>query len=338
MRISHRLYLAVAPAILGVLTVAGLAYWGAYHRAAPEWVVVVAAVSAVGSLILAWQNTRYVAQRVERLAGARAQHESASLSPLGVVRNAALPRTRGTPDELDSIEEVVDHLSSAVSVAQAEREARERAAAERVQEYAVLIDEGSAAVRRQLDEARVALHILLEHHFGPLNDNQDEMLEAARTGTDAAETELARLQEIAQLDRGALNVRREPLRVADLLQSLRPQLEADGAKAGVTLTVDTMPGLPRIVGDRIRLQQAFELLLRHLVRHATAGTALTIATQVEAGELRIAVLHTRPPTLDADVALARRIIQAHGGHIDVSDEGTTIALPATSGSRRGPER
>ena len=207
----------VVPAILGVFTVAGLAYWGAYHRAAPEWVVVVAAVSAIGSLFLAWQNTRYVAQRIERLAGARAQRPPAIRSPLGVVRNAALPMRGGASDELDSIEEVVDHLTSAVSVAQADREARERVAAERVQEYAVLIDEGSAAVRRQLDEARVALHILLEHHFGPLNDNQDEMLEAARSGTEAAETELARLQEIAQLDRGALNVRREPLKIADLL-------------------------------------------------------------------------------------------------------------------------
>lgn len=327
MRISQRLYLAVVPAILGVFTVAGLAYWGAYHRAAPEWVVVVAAVSAVGSLILAWQNTRYVAQRIERLAGARAPRESATLSPLGVVRNAALPRAGGTPDELDSIEEVVDHLSSAVTVAQAGGEARERAAAERVEEYALLLDEGSAAVRRQLDEARVALHILLEHHFGPLNDNQDEMLEAARAGTDAAETELARLQEIAQLDRGALHVRREPLRIADLLQSLRPQLEADGAKAGVTLTVDTMPGLPRIVGDRIRLQQAFELLLRHLVRHATPGAALVIATDVERGLIRIAVQHAPPPTLDADVALARRIILAHGGDIDINEDGTTIVFP-----------
>lgn len=327
MKISQRLFLAVVPAILGVLSVAGLAYWGEFHRAAPEWVVAIAAVSAVGSLILAWQNTRYVAHRIERLAGSHTQHESAALSPLGVVRNAALPRAGASPDELDSIEEVVDHLSSAVTVAQAGSQARERAAAERVEEYALLLDEASAAVRRSLDEARVALHILLEHHFGPLNDNQDEMLEAARVATDAAETELARLQEIAQLDRGALHVRRDPLRIADLLQSLRPQLEADATKAGVTLTLDTLPGLPRIVGDRVRLQQALEMLLRHLVRHATPGTALTIATQVENGAVRIAVQHALPPTLDADVALARRIIQAHGGSIDVTDDATVVQLP-----------
>lgn len=288
-------------------------------------------MSALGSLFLAWQNTRYVAGRIERLAGARAEHRDRSLSPLEAVRSAAMPAAGAAPDELDSIEQVVDHLSSAITVAEAGGRERERAAAERVEEYAVLLGEAAAAVRRQLDEARVALHILLEHHFGALNDNQEEMLEAARVGTDAAETELARLQEIAQLDRGALAVRRDPIRIADVLQSLRPQLEADGARAGVTLTVETLPGLPRIFGDRVRLQQALELLLRHLVRHATPGNALSINVQTEPGGVRMAVLHGPAPTLDADVALARRIIEAHGGRIDVSEDGTTVTFRVAAG-------
>jgi signal transduction histidine kinase len=324
MKISYRLFLAVVPAVLGVFTVAGLAYWGAFHRAAPEWVVVIAAVSAVGSLVLAWQNTRYVARRIERLAGARV--DSASLSPLGVVRSAALPGARAVPDELDSIEEVVDHLSSAVTVAAAGGRERERAAADRIEEYALLLDEASAAVRRQLDDARVALHILLDGSFGALNESQEEMLAAARAGTEAAENELARLQQIAQLDRNALHARRAPVRIGEVLTSLQPRLEAEGARNGVTLTMDVLPGLPRVMGDRVRLQQAFELLFLHLVRHATPGTALAIATQVEGGALRIAVQHALPPTLDADVALARRIIQAHGGSIDVSEDQTTVTL------------
>ncbi len=330
MKISHRLYLAVAPAILGVFTVAALAYWGHYHRSAPEWVVVAAAVSALGSLILAWQNTRYVARRIERLAGSAERRPTPSRSPLSMVRSAALPEADVAPDELDSIEEVVDHLSSAVTVAEAGSRERERAAADRIAEYAVLLDEASAAVRRQLDEARIALHILLENHFGALNDNQEEMLEAARAGMEAAETDVARLQEIAQLDRGALQMRRDAIRVADVLQSLRPQLEADGAKAGVTVRLDVLPGLPRVLGDRIRLQQALEFLLRHVVRHAAPGSALSIVGQAERGDLRVAVLGGHPPTLDADVALARRIIQAHGGRIDVSEEGTTVTLPVAA--------
>jgi signal transduction histidine kinase len=310
MKVSQRLFLAVIPAILGLFTVAGLAYWGAYHRAAPEWVVVVAAVSAVGSLILAWQNTRYVARRIERLAGVRGQRESI--------------------DELDSIEQVVDHLSSAVSVAREGGQERERAATERIEEYALLLDEATAAVRRQLDEARIALHILNDNSFGTLNEHQLEMVDAARTGTEAADGEVGKLHEIAELDRRVLAARRDPVRIGDVLRSLQPQLESEGARTSVTLAIDTPPGLPKLVGDRVRLQRALELLLRHLVRHASPGSALTITAGAKDGQLSIIVEHALPPTLDADVALARRIIQGHGGSIDVAGDLTTISFPVAA--------
>ena len=327
MTISQRLYLAVVPAVVGVFTVAGLAYWGKFHRAAPEWVVVVAAVSAVSSLFLGWQNTRYVARRIERLAGAPVDRRSGAQSPLAVVRSAALPGSGAPPDELDSIEEVVDHLSSAVSVAEAGTRKSEQAAAERIKEYAVLLDEATAAVRRHLDETRQALHILGEGHFGTLNENQDELLAAARAGTDTVETEMGRLQEIAQLDRGALHARRESVNVPDIVRSLRPQLESDGMKAAVSVAFDVLPGLPRVQGDRIRLQQALELLLRHLVRHAIAGASISIGAASDPGNVRITVSGGQPLALDADVALARRIVEAHGGRIDANDIGTVVTLP-----------
>jgi signal transduction histidine kinase len=325
--ISQRLYLAVVPAVVGVFTVAGLAYWGKFHRAAPEWVVVVAAVSAIASLFLAWQNTRYVARRIERLAGVPAERRAGSQSPLAVVRSAALPGSGPLPDELDSIEDVVDHLSNAVSAAEEGSRKSEAAAAERIEEYAVLLDEATAAVRRQLDETRMALHILAEGQFGALNENQDEMLAAARAGTETVETEMGRLQEIAQLDRGALHARRESVNIPEVLRSLRPQLESDGARASATVAFDVLPGLPRAQGDRIRLQRALELLLRHVVHHAIPGAAILIGATSDSGALRITVAGGQPPTLDADIALARRIVEAHGGRIDATDVETVVTLP-----------
>jgi signal transduction histidine kinase len=326
-KISQRLFLAVIPAVLGLLLVAALAYWGQRRHAAPVWVVVVAAVAAAVSLVLAWQNTRYVARRIERLAGTRQRGGRGSRSPLGVVRDVALPTHSPGNDELDSIEQVVDQLSSAVSVAQEGGKVRERAAAERIEEYAMLLDEAAAAVRRQLDEARLALHILQDSSFGGLNEHQLEMVEAARVGADAAETEMARLHDIARLDRQAISFRRDPIRVAEILRGLRSQLAAEGSAAGVTIALDLMPGLPRVMGDRIRLQQALEFLLRHLVRHAPAGNEVTVAARSEAGSIRIAVGNARAPTLDPDVALARRIIDGQGGRLDVTGDGAIVTLP-----------
>ena len=307
MKISRRLYLAVLPAILGLFTVAALAYWGHLYRAAPEWVVVGAAVASVASLFIAQQNTRYVARRIERLAG------------------------RGEfPDELDSIEDVVDRLSSAVTVAEAGIREREAVAVERVQEYAAMLAEASAAMSRQLDEIRMPLHILLENHFGQLNENQEEMLEAARSAAESVEQELHRLQEIAQLDRGALNIRREHVHVGELLRGLRPQLVADGERTSVGVEMDVTPGLPRVLGDRIRLQEALELLLRHLVRHAAAGSAVSVSAGLEAGFIVLTILNGPAPTLDPDLALARRIILAHGASIDMQEGRTVVKLAAVS--------
>ncbi len=327
MRVGQRLFLAVVPAIVGLFTVAALAYWGRVDRSAPQWLIVVTAAGALLSLAIAWQNTRYVARRIERLAGHRIAAGAATVSPLTAVRNAALPRAGGSHDEIDSIERVVDRLSGAVSVAEAERREREAAASERVQEYAALLAEGASAVARQLDEVRMPIHILLENHFGQLNENQEEMLAAARAAAEAAGVELARLREIAELDRGALSFRHDRVRVGDLLKALRPQLEADGERVGVKVTVDVLPGLPPVAGDRIRLQEALDLLLRHLVRHALPGSGVAVSAGRDKNEITIDVTHGTAPMLDANVALAQRIILAHGGTMEQLEGRLKVVLP-----------
>ncbi|HEY8258972.1 MAG TPA: hypothetical protein VIG08_15035 [Gemmatimonadales bacterium] len=329
MRVGQRLFLAVMPAIVGLFTVAALAYWGRVDRSAPQWLVVVVAVAAIFSLAVAWQNTRYVARRLERLAGQPATAGPTTLSPLTAVRNATLPGAGASPDEIDSIERVVDRLSGAVTVAESEKREREAAASERVQEYAALLAEATSAVARQLDEVRLPIHILLENHFGQLNENQEEMLAGARTAAEAAGVELGRLREIADLDRGALNFRRDRVRCGDLLKALKPQLEADGERAGVQVVIDVPPGLPAVAGDRIRLQEALELLLRHLVRHALPGSVVTIGAGCDKKEITIDVANGPAPMLDANVALAQRIILAHGGRIEQQEGRLQIFVPAT---------
>jgi signal transduction histidine kinase len=213
---------------------------------------------------------------------------------------------------------------------------REAAAAERVQEYATLLAEGAATVDRQLDEVRLPLHILLENHFGQLNENQEEMLGAARQAADAAGVELRRLREIASLDQGALTIRREPVRIAEIVRALVPQLSTEGERRGVTVAVDIAPGLPRVSGDRGRLQEAFELLLGHIVRHAAPEQPVRIAVErVERGGVVIDVQHGAASMLGPDVALAQRVLAAHGGALELLDDRTRVSLPA-GGLAGGP--
>lgn len=308
MRVGQRLYLAVLPAVLGVLLVAALAYWGRYAHAIPEIVLGIAAVASIASLIMAWRNTRYVAQRVERLAG-------------------GTPQRHRVTDELETIERVVDKLSSEVSVAREAGAEHERAASARISEYANLLAETSAAVARRLDDVRLPLHILLENRFGDLNDNQEEMLAAARQATEEAEAELQKLREIALLDRGALELRQDSIRLGEMLNSLLPTLKARAEREKVELDLHIAPALPRILGDPMRMREALALLLGQRIEHTPPGDTVHIEAEYDRKVIRITVTHAPLPALGAEELLARRLTEAQGGQIETSGGTTEITLP-----------
>jgi signal transduction histidine kinase len=329
MNVSQRLYLAVMPAILGVFAVAALAYWGQYDRQAPHVLVIVGVIASVGSLIVAWRNTRYVASRVTRLA-----------APAQVARD----------DELDAIEHEVDRLRRAVAGAEADQAGAQQRADAAVQEYGALVADAAMAAARQLDEIRMPLHILLENRFGDLNDNQEEMLAAARTAADDAQASLERLRQVADIDRGTLRLRTERVRLTDLVTALLPGLSAEGAHGSVAVSADLSPWVPAVMGDRARLGQALSLLAIDAVRRTPSGGAVRItagapepAERAAAGPkpsaaaatpggpapmVRLVISHGTLPGRMTDIALADRLITALGGRVQHSDDQTMISVPA----------
>ena len=315
MKISHRLFLGVIPSMVGLFTVAGLAYWGQYHHTAPELVVWAAGAATIVSLIVAWRETRYVAHRVERLASAKGGS--------------------GEVDELDVLEQRVESLGEAATAAKADAARASEDAGRRTIEYATLLAEAATSASKQLAEARLSLHVLQDNHFGELNDNQEEMIGAAREATEAAEVELNRLREIADIDRGALALRRDLVKPGELIKSLLPVLNAQASKQGVRILSELEPALPRVVGDRGRLQDAIGLILKDAVRYAVPGTSVSIHAASEPTRIRIIVSHGSPHSYTGDVALADRLIAAQGGSVTHEAEGTTISLERAGGSSVG---
>jgi signal transduction histidine kinase len=307
MRTTQRLFLAVIPAVLGVLTVAGLAYWGEYAHTAPEIVVTIAAVAAVGSLAMAWHNTRYVAQRNAQLA-------------------AKVDVTSGL-DELDAIETVVDRHTSALRDAEHRRAQAQAAADTRIREHGELMSQVASTVSKGIDEIRLPLYILLENRFGDLNENQEEMLESARTAAEQVNTDADRLAEIGALDCGTLTLRSDRVHIADVIQSLRPTVDSEGARAGVRVEVEVAPALPPVVGDRGRLQEALALVFADSVRRTPGGGTVRISIHADGQGLMIEVMHGAPPAPDVASALAQRLLEAHGATFDRLPGRISINLP-----------
>ena len=306
MKISHRLFLGVIPSVVGLFTVAGLAYWGQYARTAPQLVVWAAGAATVVSLIVAWWNTRYVAHRVELLASTKDSDEEV--------------------DELDVIQQRVELLGEAATTAKADAARAAEDAGRRTKEYATLLAEAATSASKQLAEARLSLHVLQDNHFGELNDNQEEMIGAAREATEAAEVELNHLREIADIDRGALTLRRDLVKPGEIIRSLQPLLNAQATKQGVRILLELEPALPRVVGDRGRLQDALGLILKDAVRYALPGTSISVHAASEPSAVTIIVNHGSPHSYTGDAALADRLIRAQGGSVAHREDSTTITL------------
>jgi hypothetical protein len=209
----------------------------------------------------------------------------------------------------------VDHLSSAVAAAEGARTERERVFERRTRDYATVMAATAAASARRLEEVRLPLHILLENHFGDLNENQEEMLGAARSAAEAADADLVAVRQIAELDLGLRELRRDRLVPADLLRALLPMLQATAEQAGVVMRVDLEPLVPAITGDQPQLQEALTTLLAGAIRASSPHFELELTLARTADEVEVALRGVGSEEESARRLLASRIVSVSGGRV-----------------------
>ncbi len=350
MKVGQRLFLAVLPAVLGLVLVAALAYWGRYARSAPELVVILAAVAAVVSLVISWRNTRYVAHRVQRLAGHMVSVGGQSSTPMPTARRDALrdlgiqlpgPPGRGMDrhaDELDHIEATVAGLSSAVVRAREDASRQEREALERAQEIEGLLQAVTERFAARTQDAQLPLHILLSSPFGTLNENQEEMLGAAMSAVDAIDTEIRELQKLLQLHRGELSIVTQPINLAELLRPTFAIAAARADAARVQLRPVVSDTAPRALVDAVHVQEAMTSILSDAIAHTSEGGDVHVdAGEGDRARLRVSITRrpmatevARAPSLE--MRLARRLLEAQNCSLTTDGAVTVVDLPSESAS------
>ena len=321
--VAWRLIAGLLPTILAAALVVGLFYYGQAGRTAPRVLLLPAALLTALSLLITGANVRYFANRIARL--------------------TAVTRAGGDghpkADEFDRIEEAVGSLGAALSSAAGERARVEAHAAEQRRDEATMLAATTADALSQLDGVRLPLQILLEAPFGALNDNQEELLRDARTAADAMETALRRLSEVADADRGALNVQREPVQANDVVRSILPLARAAAERRGARIEISLDPTLPRIAADRARLAEALALLVGEVAASASERVPLSVSTARDAGGVAIRV----GPAPAAAVTgggttwiLAQRLIAAQGGELTAGNDGCLTRFRELAIPSRGP--
>jgi signal transduction histidine kinase len=169
------------------------------------------------------------------------------------------------------------------------------------------------------------------------------------------------LLDLARLEAGQVELARESVDMIDLLRGCAARLSPLSEEAGIMLRLDLPPALPPVIGDADRLGQVFVNLVDNALKHAqdaAGGGNVVIQAARDDHLVACSVTDNGPGIPPQDLprvferfyqvdksrvrrgsgaglglAIAREIIQAHGGRIGVeSVEGLgtrfTVELPA----------
>ncbi|HSS01619.1 MAG TPA: ATP-binding protein, partial [Kofleriaceae bacterium] len=243
-----------------------------------------------------------------------------------------------------------------------ELEARERTAVEASRAKTDFLTHMSHELRTPLNAVLGLSEALLEGIFGDLNPEQDDALTTIHASGRHLLELINDVLDIARVEAGKFPIEREQVLLRPLIEESAALIGNQVALKDQRLVIDLQAALPPVDIDRRRIKQVLLNLLGNASKFSPRGATVTLRAERrdDARQIQIAVTDTGPGiaagdrarifepfvTLDASMsrvhggagiglALAKRIVDLHGGQIRVDSEvgaGTTftVALPVSS--------
>lgn len=193
-----------------------------------------------------------------------------------------------------------------------------------------LLDAIADTLSRSAGDVQLPLHILLENHFGDLNENQEEMLQAASAAADRIDLASRHLQRILDLEHGRITFQREAVRLGDLLQPVLAIAAGRGEARDVTVAADRPPVSPFVVADRYFLGEALTALFVAVTDRADSSTELNVQVTREGSRVSIIVNYSGGPPDGLELAMATRLIEAQKGSVEIAAGRVAITLLAST--------
>jgi len=202
-----------------------------------------------------------------------------------------------------------------------------------------LVSTVSHELKTPLTSIRLANHLLLSQRIGPLTPKQTEVLLTAREDSDRLQNIIEKLLDMSRIESGAAALDFKEIRPHELVHEAVDALRVAIHDKGVQLAVETPIDLPKVRADATRIHHLLTNLLTNALRYTPAGGSIRIyatadeqfvifhvrdsGTGIPQGyQSRIFEKFFRVPGQNSQgaglgLAIAREVVQAHGGSITV---------------------
>jgi signal transduction histidine kinase len=220
-----------------------------------------------------------------------------------------------------------------------------------------LVSTVSHQLRTPLTSIRMAIHLLLEEKVGPLTEKQVELLLTARDESDALHGILANLLDISRMESGRLQMDFQDVSPATLVTEAVAPFRRAAQDGGVEMETKLPGDLPTVCADAGQIGHVFANLLSNALRYTAPGGRIMVSAEADERMVRFSVSDTgsgiphqflqrifehffRVPEQKSEtgaglgLAIAKQIVEAHGGHINVESQegkGTTFSFTLRRG-------